>query len=552
MPRDFMEEMCELAGVPVHESEQPDVLDEAVGKKDKAVIRAFLDRKAMEGTKLTTDGKSLDGMWMGGRGIAIWNPKGDGKGIILNELGSKAAQSVQRALRKVAPKAWIIEDEEPVDPEEAAVIERFAELAGLDPIEEAKKKSFKKGDIVRHTKKFLRNTGQYTGNPSKGEVVGFIKMGGKDLPTVKWDDGNEHPIQPENIELHPRYKGKSEDEEPEGDELSEGKKKTYVVNVTEYFRGIGDRGAVVQASSEKEAIAKAAKQMRKKPNYLEVVGVYEDVDVIDDELGEAKDPRIKKAEELGRKAFEDGKKAIPAHDKKLNALMKGEKIGGAGVAIMKAWHRGWTKANLAADTNEEIDLDEAKAVGKAQKAIMDAVQQGPMPLTVLAARAPLSTMHFGKVMSGAEALAKKGLIKLASSTNEGLVVSPLGEGVEMDETVKEYTGWGEGYRDHSKDKGFFDESRAGGLYYARVQKDLQSPTKEKVVKKAFADRWRKKYPKPVKDQAEYNERFDAGAPLAIWFIPKPYTQHKSDITDSPKQFTPVFEIAQGALKADWR
>lgn len=62
----------------------------SVGPNCKKVIDAFTDKKAMDGNKLTTDGKRLDGNWMGGTGIAEWK---NGK-IVFNDLGSKAAQTV--------------------------------------------------------------------------------------------------------------------------------------------------------------------------------------------------------------------------------------------------------------------------------------------------------------------------------------------------------------------------------------------------------------------------------------------------------------------------
>lgn len=67
-----------------------------IGKKDRAVIKAFIARKAAVGHKLDTDGKRLDGSWMGGHGIAKWD---DGE-IVYPDLGSRAAQTVQRAVRK--------------------------------------------------------------------------------------------------------------------------------------------------------------------------------------------------------------------------------------------------------------------------------------------------------------------------------------------------------------------------------------------------------------------------------------------------------------------
>jgi len=71
-----------------------------MGKKDKAVIRAFTEGRAAEGQKLRTDGERLDGIWMGGNGIAEWK---SGK-IRFNDLGSRSAAFVQRAVAREAPK----------------------------------------------------------------------------------------------------------------------------------------------------------------------------------------------------------------------------------------------------------------------------------------------------------------------------------------------------------------------------------------------------------------------------------------------------------------
>ena len=68
--------------------------------KDKKVIDAFLDKKAAEGTKLSTNGKSIDIAGMGGKGAAVWK---SGK-VHFPDLGSKTAQIVERAVRKAAPK----------------------------------------------------------------------------------------------------------------------------------------------------------------------------------------------------------------------------------------------------------------------------------------------------------------------------------------------------------------------------------------------------------------------------------------------------------------
>ena len=84
--------------------------DLKLGKKDKAVIDAFTSKKPMEGKKLDTDGKKLDGVWMGGNGIASWK---DGK-IHFSYAGGRAAQTVQRAVKRNAAPNDIAEsiDEE--------------------------------------------------------------------------------------------------------------------------------------------------------------------------------------------------------------------------------------------------------------------------------------------------------------------------------------------------------------------------------------------------------------------------------------------------------
>lgn len=77
--------------------------DLRLGKKDQAVIGAFLDRKPLEGLKLSTDGKRLDGLWMGGGNLASWK----GSKIDLPDTGSRSGQTVQNAIRKRAPRAVI-------------------------------------------------------------------------------------------------------------------------------------------------------------------------------------------------------------------------------------------------------------------------------------------------------------------------------------------------------------------------------------------------------------------------------------------------------------
>lgn len=72
-----------------------------IGIKDRKVIRAFVDRRAAEGHKLSTDGRSLDGDWIGGRDIAEWVRGSRGEQIKCNVSGL-TSQTICRAVRREA------------------------------------------------------------------------------------------------------------------------------------------------------------------------------------------------------------------------------------------------------------------------------------------------------------------------------------------------------------------------------------------------------------------------------------------------------------------
>ncbi len=74
--------------------------DIRLSKGDQKVIRAFADKKAATSKKLDTDGTTLDGLWMGGGGIAHWK----GNKIHLGPIGGRSGQTVQKALRRYAAK----------------------------------------------------------------------------------------------------------------------------------------------------------------------------------------------------------------------------------------------------------------------------------------------------------------------------------------------------------------------------------------------------------------------------------------------------------------
>lgn len=83
-------------------SEQTLNEDLRLGKPDKRVILAFTEKKSESSRKLETDGKNLEGLWMGGKNIAWWeNDK-----IHIGPITSRAVQTVVRALRREAPKNW--------------------------------------------------------------------------------------------------------------------------------------------------------------------------------------------------------------------------------------------------------------------------------------------------------------------------------------------------------------------------------------------------------------------------------------------------------------
>lgn len=83
-------------------------LDEALSARDKKVIAAFVDKQAADGRALKTDGTTLDFGGIGGVGVATWERNGK---ISLNDTGSSKDDMVHRAIRKLAPRNWIDEDE---------------------------------------------------------------------------------------------------------------------------------------------------------------------------------------------------------------------------------------------------------------------------------------------------------------------------------------------------------------------------------------------------------------------------------------------------------
>ena len=53
------------------------------------------------------------------------------------------------------------------------------------------------------------------------------------------------------------------------------------------------------------------------------------------------------AYEYGKKAFEEGKKRVPAHDAQFLAAHIADKKVGEGMPFINEWLRGWDEANLS-------------------------------------------------------------------------------------------------------------------------------------------------------------------------------------------------------------
>ena len=76
-------------------------LDEELklGNRDNKVITAFTNQEADESKKLKSTGKRLDIMGMDGTSVAYWK----NGNVMLTDLGSKAAQTVQNKIKKEMP-----------------------------------------------------------------------------------------------------------------------------------------------------------------------------------------------------------------------------------------------------------------------------------------------------------------------------------------------------------------------------------------------------------------------------------------------------------------
>lgn len=270
-----------------------------------------------------------------------------------------------------------------------------------------------------------------------------------------------------------------EDIENEDVELEEAKK-TYLVNVTKYFRGIGDQGRVVKADSEKEAIKMVAKVLKKKPSYLEAELIESDEDVSLEEARDLKaiarslavtidemetDPDYRKGKdvkigpysmntrgtviELGR--LGDKKDDVIAEFQKLKVAMDKEANKGEGGKVsnrafknfilkLKAQLRNLKSLPEAMDHGEDVELDEGSldpmAMMKAVKSKIKGSKYDPKKwVLVLPNGTEVIFARIGGVKgSSSMAVYRSGkMVKDVPISSPGDAVRKLSEDVELDE-----------------------------------------------------------------------------------------------------------------------
>lgn len=101
---------------------------------DKKVIMAFIDQESAESSKLSSDGQTLDGLWMGGRTIAVWK---NGK-ITFRDASSKSEQTVQNFIKKETPRNYLSESDTKLnrpfsDKELDTMRKAYASINKIDP-----------------------------------------------------------------------------------------------------------------------------------------------------------------------------------------------------------------------------------------------------------------------------------------------------------------------------------------------------------------------------------------------------------------------------------
>jgi len=73
---------------------------------------------------------------------------------------------------------------------------------------------------------------------------------------------------------------------------------------------------------------------------------------------------VKKSYEMGYKAQKDGKSATPIHNREIMDLLHSTVDIGVGcLPLLKAWAKGWDKANLETEINDILINDPLRILG---------------------------------------------------------------------------------------------------------------------------------------------------------------------------------------------
>ncbi len=93
----------------------------ALGKADKAVIKSFADKKELDGTKLSTDGKTLDMQGIGGKAVAKWN----NGNIEFRDASGRADQALIKTLKKLIDPQMINEATDSFVPSRVLIMQQY-------------------------------------------------------------------------------------------------------------------------------------------------------------------------------------------------------------------------------------------------------------------------------------------------------------------------------------------------------------------------------------------------------------------------------------------
>lgn len=132
------------------------------GSECKEVVKSFTEKKSGESQRLETDGKVINGLWLGGSRIAEWK----GGKIVFNDVGGNSGKEVQEMIKKEVPKDWIKEDEYNID--EMAKDDAARSLVWMDKINNDRTKN---SDTESELFRFISSLSNIVSNYRKLKVA---------------------------------------------------------------------------------------------------------------------------------------------------------------------------------------------------------------------------------------------------------------------------------------------------------------------------------------------------------------------------------------------